>query len=310
MTKIDINSLKDTTEKSSNHTFCEWIKNMNKDKAENIVKSLSQGAEDLIAKFKAAAEVAAAKGKGWATVIVLTEKDFDLIQSKGGFGFNDIIDASIKEAYTELVKTGLVVHAIPESMKQTNLKLHIVATWNDTPLSDITEQITSTNITKGYSDLNEKMGAKIVDTDQPYLVNLGNKTADELAKMATEIKALPVENQTGIILWYLDNCPDVGKAEIKAFLMQFEELLRVIKQKNKPVSSMKSIHNQMLAINADEIVELNNKIANWDKLSEDNADNKHNLSTSERQDWLDRLEELEDRQKSITDGYNKAMGKK
>ena len=237
MTKIDINSLKDKTEKSSNHTFCEWIKNMSKDKAENITKSLSQGAEDLIAKFKAAAEVAASKGKGWATVIVLTEKDFDLIQSKGGFGFNDIIDASIKEAYTELVKTGLVVHAIPESMKQTNLKLHVVATWNDTPLSDITAHITSTNanISKGYSDLNEKMGAKIGDTDQAYLVNLGNKTADELAKMATEIKALPEENQIGIILWYLDNCPDVGRAEIKAFLMQFEELLRAIKQKNKPI---------------------------------------------------------------------------
>ena len=31
------------------------------------------------------------------------------------------------------------------------------------------------------------------------------------------------------------------------------------------------------------------KIDEWDKLAKDNEDNKHNLSTSERQDWIDEL---------------------
>lgn len=38
---------------------------------------------------------------------------------------------------------------------------------------------------------------------------------------------------------------------------------------------------------------LTKKIADWDELAKDNVNNKHNLSTSERQDWVDRLIELE-----------------
>lgn len=41
------------------------------------------------------------------------------------------------------------------------------------------------------------------------------------------------------------------------------------------------------------ILELKNLIFEWDKLSKDNDNNKHNLSTSERQDWVDELIELE-----------------
>ena len=34
------------------------------------------------------------------------------------------------------------------------------------------------------------------------------------------------------------------------------------------------------------------KIAEWDELAKDNEGNKHNLSTSERQDWVDKLRDL------------------
>ena len=37
---------------------------------------------------------------------------------------------------------------------------------------------------------------------------------------------------------------------------------------------------------------LEKKIAEWDELAKDNEDNKHNLSTSERQDWVDELRDL------------------
>ena len=40
------------------------------------------------------------------------------------------------------------------------------------------------------------------------------------------------------------------------------------------------------------IKELDKLIKAWDELVKDNPDNKHNLSTSERQDWLDELMEL------------------
>ena len=37
---------------------------------------------------------------------------------------------------------------------------------------------------------------------------------------------------------------------------------------------------------------LKEKMDKWDKLAEDNFLNKHNLSTSERQDWVDELNDL------------------
>ena len=40
------------------------------------------------------------------------------------------------------------------------------------------------------------------------------------------------------------------------------------------------------------IAELKRLIAEWDKLAKDNYNNKCNLSTSERQDWVDELMEL------------------
>jgi hypothetical protein len=45
--------------------------------------------------------------------------------------------------------------------------------------------------------------------------------------------------------------------------------------------------------NTKRVKELKNLISNWDKLSLDNVDNENNLSTSERQDWVDELMELE-----------------
>ncbi len=42
------------------------------------------------------------------------------------------------------------------------------------------------------------------------------------------------------------------------------------------------------------IAEVKRKIADWDELAKDNEGNKHNLSTSERQDWVDELIDLED----------------
>lgn len=43
------------------------------------------------------------------------------------------------------------------------------------------------------------------------------------------------------------------------------------------------------------IAELKKLIAEWDKLAKDNDENnKHNLSTSQRQDWVDELIELQD----------------
>lgn len=40
------------------------------------------------------------------------------------------------------------------------------------------------------------------------------------------------------------------------------------------------------------IKELKALIKQWDELAKDNKNNKHGLSTSQRQDWLDELEEL------------------
>ena len=37
---------------------------------------------------------------------------------------------------------------------------------------------------------------------------------------------------------------------------------------------------------------LEKKIAEWDELAKDNEGNKHYLSTSERQDWVDKLRDL------------------
>lgn len=42
------------------------------------------------------------------------------------------------------------------------------------------------------------------------------------------------------------------------------------------------------------IIALKEKIADWDELAKDNEGNKHNLSTSERQDWVEDLIDLND----------------
>lgn len=44
--------------------------------------------------------------------------------------------------------------------------------------------------------------------------------------------------------------------------------------------------------NIERIRELKKLISNWDKLSKNNSNNKNNLSTSKRQDWVDELIEL------------------
>ena len=46
--------------------------------------------------------------------------------------------------------------------------------------------------------------------------------------------------------------------------------------------------------NRKRIEELKALIAEWDRLAEDNENNKHGLSTSERQDWVDELIELQE----------------
>lgn len=43
------------------------------------------------------------------------------------------------------------------------------------------------------------------------------------------------------------------------------------------------------------IRKLKDKIKQWDELAKDNPNNIHNLSTSERQDWIDELDDLKDR---------------
>jgi hypothetical protein len=40
------------------------------------------------------------------------------------------------------------------------------------------------------------------------------------------------------------------------------------------------------------IIELKQLIKNWDDLSKDNSNNIYNLSTSQRQDWIDELIQL------------------
>lgn len=42
----------------------------------------------------------------------------------------------------------------------------------------------------------------------------------------------------------------------------------------------------------EKIKKLQEKVVKWDILARDNKNNKHNLSTSERQDWLDKIDEL------------------
>ena len=41
-------------------------------------------------------------------------------------------------------------------------------------------------------------------------------------------------------------------------------------------------------------LELKKFIFEWDILSKDNEDNKHNLSTTQRQNWVDEFIEIED----------------
>ena len=55
----------------------------------------------------------------------------------------------------------------------------------------------------------------------------------------------------------------------------------------------------MIGGNADDlmrekIARVEKKIREWDELAKDNEDNKHNLSTSERQDWVEELIDLND----------------
>ncbi len=45
------------------------------------------------------------------------------------------------------------------------------------------------------------------------------------------------------------------------------------------------------------IKKLKELIAVWDELAKDNDDNKHNLSTSQRQEWVDELIELQEESK-------------
>lgn len=45
---------------------------------------------------------------------------------------------------------------------------------------------------------------------------------------------------------------------------------------------------------SERIKELKRLIAEWDELDKDNENNKHGLSTSQRQDWVDELIELQD----------------
>ena len=55
----------------------------------------------------------------------------------------------------------------------------------------------------------------------------------------------------------------------------------------------------MIGGNADDcqreaIARVEKKIREWDELAKDNEGNKHNLSTSERQDWVEELIDLQD----------------
>ena len=43
---------------------------------------------------------------------------------------------------------------------------------------------------------------------------------------------------------------------------------------------------------ANKILALKEKVDKWDELAKDNEGNKHNLSTSERQDWVDEMRDL------------------
>jgi hypothetical protein len=56
---------------------------------------------------------------------------------------------------------------------------------------------------------------------------------------------------------------------------------------------IKNVYNNMRTdAEKKKIKSLRDKIKLWDKLAEDNENNKHNLSTSERQDWLDELKDI------------------
>ena len=234
MSIIDTKSLKETTEKASKHTFCEWIKNLSKEKIESV-ESMSVGAISIIDQFKINAEIAAKLAQGYAEVVVLTQKDFNLT-SKVGFGFNDITNESIKEAYTELSKTeGLVVHAIPQIKSMTDIKVHIVATWDNTPLDTI--RIWALSEQRASSILNKieaKKTAEKFGDNTKFLVDLKDKTVEELKTMSVDIKALPEVEQENILIYYLDNIVDVSDSKVKDFLLEFADLLRAIKIKNKP----------------------------------------------------------------------------
>ncbi len=237
MSIIDTKSLKETTEKASKHTFCEWIKNLSKEKIESV-ESMSVGAISIIDQFKINAEVAAKLAQGYAEVVVLTQKDFNLT-SKVGFGFNDITNESIKEAYTELSRTeGLVVHAIPQIKSMTDIKVHIVATWDNTPLDTIRTWALSEQRASLIAFANkEKATTEKFGDNAKFLVDLKDKTVAELKTMSVDIKALPEVEQENIILYYLDNIVDLGDSKVKDFLLEFADLLRAIKIKNKPLKT-------------------------------------------------------------------------
>jgi|ERR1035437_174983 hypothetical protein len=295
------------TKKST--TFCEWVKNMgifNDLIKQSNDSKLSTEVTEIFQMFHLDAMTAIKEGRGWATIMVLSEKDF-IMKSQVGFNIVDVVSISDREAWTELskIKT-LVIHAIPEI--NSNIEVHIVATWDYTPVDDIKAYILAEN-GKNINTQQEKCELNIPGIrtiNNKYLIELSNMTAEELTVMASEIKQLPEEEQESILNWYLDNTGDFSIVKIKTFLLEFEPLLWVIKKKNKPDGAMKKIKADMASlgyrfdikdqvstkIHNDRVSELNKLIHNWDTLSKTNTDNVHNLSTSERQDWIDELDKL------------------
>ncbi len=80
------------------------------------------------------------------------------------------------------------------------------------------------------SDKNSELIQSLKEID---ITKLEKKQLDNIVKF---LRNVGDDEKTAYLLWILDNVADVTNPKLKAFLLQFEELLRTIKKINKPGS--------------------------------------------------------------------------
>lgn len=65
-------------------------------------------------------------------------------------------------------------------------------------------------------------------------IDITTLTEKQIANAVKFVKTVGDDEKTGYLLYILDNIADVGNPKLKKFLLEFEDLLKTIKKKNKP----------------------------------------------------------------------------